>query len=559
MDDTVLSSYPPLLRGLLVSRGITTDAGAAAFLEPNYERDTHDPFLLADMERAVGRIQNAIEAGERIAIWSDYDMDGIPGAVVLWDTFHKIGYTNVVHHTPHRNNDGFGLNVHGLEQLAAEGVTLVITIDCGITDTEQVAFARTQGLDVIITDHHLPHGELPNAYAIVNPKRDDCAYPEPMLCGAAVAWKLACALLARSSVDVHTGWEKWLLDMVGMSTIADMVPLTGENRALAYYGLQVLRKSKRPGLHALLRKARAKQATLTEDDIGFTIGPRINAASRMGHAKDAFALLASDNPGEASAMSDVLEKINNERKGVVAAMVREAKARLEARDSIPEVIVLGSVEWMPSLLGLVAGSLTDTYKRPAFLWGGNGGSTLKGSCRSDGVAHVVELMQAAAAHLEEFGGHAYSGGFVVRRESLHEFEAALVAAKKANGEHTNNPSVYIDAILTPDEVTDAMYREITRLAPFGEGNPKPLFLFKNVATEPRAFGKSGEHLELALPRTTGAPLKAIAFFTHAEDYALDLTRDRCDIVATLEKSTFKWPHEVRLRIVSLHKTIPLVT
>ncbi len=554
----VLTSYSPLVRTLLLARGITDDADAARFLAPDWERDTHDPFLMRDMQKAVERIAEGMARGETLAIWSDYDMDGIPGAVVLWETFRALGYTHVLHHTPHRNRDGFGLNDTGLDELAERGATLIITVDCGIGDREPVAHARALGLDVIVTDHHIPGEELPPAYAILNPKQEGCTYPEQMLCGAGVAFKLATALLAhlvRLKPENLTlpspGWERWLLDLVGMATMADLVPLTGENRAFAHFGLVVLRKSRRVGIQALLTAARTDQRFLTEDDVGFTIAPRVNAASRMGHASQAFALLAASDAGEALSLARELEAINAERKTVVATMKREIGRRLE-HAGLKEVIVLGNPDWKPSLLGLVAGGLAEEYGRPVFLWGREEGVTIKGSCRSGGGVNVYNVLHAAHESFLEYGGHAYSGGFSVAYDAIHTLEASLIAAyQQVACEHT--PVVReVDVLLTPDEVTWDTYRQVAQLAPFGAGNPKPLFLMREVVPRSvRSFGKGSEHLEVVLARTDGSEVRAIAFFTKADAYPALATGERSSLIVHLEASAFRGIRELRLRLVDV--------
>jgi len=242
-----LSEYPPLMQELLYFRGIGTAEEAFHFLKPDYEEHLHDPFLLPDMEKAVVRILRAIENNEKVVIYSDYDMDGGPGGVILHDFFKKIGYEHFQNYIPHRHEEGYGLNVPAIEQFAKDGATLLITVDCGITDAEQVHVANELGIDVIITDHHLPAKQLPEAHAIINPKRKDSTYPFDGLCGAGVAFKVVQALIQKGNFELKEGWEKWLLDMAGLATIADMVPLRGENRALAHFGLAVLRKSPRPG------------------------------------------------------------------------------------------------------------------------------------------------------------------------------------------------------------------------------------------------------------------------------------------------------------------------
>ena len=348
-------------------------------MNPDYNK-LHDPLLLPDMERARDRLIKAIRDDEHIVIFSDYDADGIPGAVVLSDFFKRTKYENISFYIPHRHDEGFGLNLEAIEECAGRGAKLIITVDCGIADINEVALANEKGIDVIITDHHEPKAKLPEAYAIVNPKRSPPAggsnYPFKEICGSAVVFKLVQAVYAKESFGVKPGMEKWSLDMVAIATLSDMVPLVGENRILARFGLDVLRKSPRPGLAALFRRLNMDQRNISEDDVTFMITPRINAASRMGVPLDAFKLLSTTDEKEAEELSLHLEKINNERKGVVASMVKEAKSHLEKREEMREVIVIGSPEWRPALVGLVANSLVEEYGRAAFVWGGGrGGGT----------------------------------------------------------------------------------------------------------------------------------------------------------------------------------------
>ncbi|MBX4209544.1 DHH family phosphoesterase, partial [Candidatus Parcubacteria bacterium] len=357
-----LSAFSDTVANLLSARGVKTREEAEAFLSPDYDLHTHDPFLMKDMDRAVERVYKAIKSGEKTVIFSDYDADGIPGAVILHDAFKKIGFANFENYIPHRHDEGFGLNKAAIDGFKESGATLMITIDCGIADIDEVAHAKSLGIDAIVTDHHVPHDELPPAYAILNPKAAGCAYPEKMLCGSGVIFKFVQALFRKHGAEfgIKPDWEKWFLDMVGIATLSDMVPLTGENRTFAYYGLQVLKKTKRPGLSRLFEKLRVKREHISEDDIGFTITPRINAASRMGEPSAAFDLLSTDDEAKADAYADALEHVNNERKGTVAALVKEVKKILAERNvEEKRVIVLGNPLWRPSLLGLVANSLAE--------------------------------------------------------------------------------------------------------------------------------------------------------------------------------------------------------
>ncbi len=554
IDDT-LSSYHPLLRKLLYYRGHNTPTLAEKFLNPDYELDLHNPFLLKGMERAVSRILEAIEKDQKILIYSDYDADGIPGGVMLRDFFEKIGFKNADNYIPHRHDEGYGLHLSAVETFKENGIELLITIDCGITDIEQVKRAQELGIDVIVTDHHEPGEVLPPAYAIVNPKQKDCTYPEKILCGSGVAFKLIQGILEKNRFDLKEGHEKWLLDLVGMATLSDMVPLVGENRALAHYGLRVLRKSPRPGLQQIWKKLGVDQRYITEDDIGFSLAPRINAASRMGKPDDAFRLLKTSDLVEAGVASEHLDKINDERKGVVASLVKEIKKHIRERelsDELPKVLVLGNPEWKPSLLGLAANSVLDDFPHPIFLWGRNGDSLLKGSCRSEGLTDMVLLMETVKEAFVQFGGHKMAGGFEVSSEKIHTLEAVLNEAFASLPEASALEPVFVDGEVSVNDIDWDMYRHIERLAPFGIGNPKPIFSITNAEIkEVKQFGKEKNHMEISFDRK-GKPLKAISFFTKPEKYStVPENGKKVNVLATLEKSTFRSYPELRLRIVDI--------
>ncbi len=318
---------------LLQSRGIVSPQDKDAFLNPDYDKHVHNPFLMKDMDIAVSRIMQAIDNNEKIVIYGDFDADGIPASVVLHDFFKKISYTNFVNYIPHRHKEGFGFHIHVVEGLAEENLAngqkmLIITLDCGITDIETVKKANENNIDVIITDHHLPLETLPSAVAVLDPKRLDCSYPDKMLCGAGVAFKLVQALIlndrnGQNKFNIKEGWEKWLLDLVGIATLSDMVPLVNENRVFAKYGLLVLKKTPRLGLVKLFRSLKISTKDLVEEDITFLITPRINAASRMADPRDAFVLLSTDSPSEAEEMVKHLNSINDERKTIVAKTSKE--------------------------------------------------------------------------------------------------------------------------------------------------------------------------------------------------------------------------------------------
>lgn len=548
-----LRTYDPLTQRLLAARGIVDEATASKFFARDYESGRHDPFLMSDMDRAVERVLRAIAENERITIYSDYDCDGIPGGALMHDFFRVLGYANFTNYIPHRHDEGYGLNLEAVERIREEGTKLLITVDCGITDNREVARAMELGMDVIVTDHHEPGLELPPAYAVLNPKRKDNIYPFSGLCGTGVAFKLIEAILARGDFRIAPGQEKWFLDVVGLATIADMVPLVDENRLFAHYGLLVMRKGRRLGLRHLMRTMRMDPKSLVEDDIGFMIGPRINAASRMDSPEDAFKLLVADNDGDAGAYARHLDRINNERKGVVGAMVKDIKARLAKRSVETPVIVAGDPSWRPALVGLAANTLAEEHARPVFIWGRDGRGLIKGSCRSGGDVSVVELMRAAHDVFHEYGGHHASGGFSVKDEHVHAFPQALCDAYgKLDVGARRDDAVMVDASLALEDVTPALVRTLSALAPFGEGNRKPLFLFHGVAPERvETFGKTGDHTKLRF-KTPKNSLNAIAFFKRTEDFQVPITGGTpVDLIAHVEESTFGGRREIRLRVVEV--------
>lgn len=555
----ILSAYDDLSASLLARRGIASKEDAEVFLSPSYDRDIHDPMLLKDMPKAAARLAKAIDAKERVAVWSDYDCDGIPGGVLLHDFLKKAG-ANFVNYIPHRHEEGYGVNEAGLEKLAKDGVTLVVTVDSGIVDNDAVAHANTLGMDVIVTDHHEPGSELPPAYAVVNPKQKGETYPFRELCGAGLAWKLACATLQHGFMGrekIAPGWEKWLLDMAGLATIADMVPLIGENRVIAKYGLIVMRKSPRLGLAKLCRAAGVRQANITEDDVGFMIAPRVNAASRMGDPKDAFRLFTTEDENEADALAKLLEKANRSRRSVAASITRAVKERLGQKDEMSAVIAMGDPEWRPGLLGLVANSIADEYERPVFLWGREATGAIKGSCRAGRKdVHVVELMGAARDTFVQFGGHAQSGGFSVQEDAVFFLEERLCAALESLAFETGEASIaFADAELSPDEATARLLLQLERFAPFGMGNPKPTFALRNAQiTDVQWFGKSGEHLKLKVTREFEVPLDAVCFYAKRElgSSCVSLAADtQRTILGSLERDQFSRGRPVRIRISAL--------
>lgn len=551
-----MQKYGELLRRLFEKRGIIDLKQAEIFLNPDYGRDFYDPFLMRDMERACVRLFEAAEAKEKIVIYADYDCDGIPGAVILTDLFKLLEYKNFEVYIPQRNSEGYGLNLDAIKQFGNSGVKLLITVDLGITAVEEIAQAEVLGIDVIITDHHLSQEILPRAYAILNPKID--SYPEKMLCGAGVVFKLAQGFIKKYGeyFKIKDGAEKWMLDMAGLATLSDMVPLTGENRAIAYFGMKVLKKSPRPGLQKLLAKMNIDQRHLSEDDIGFMVAPRLNAASRMDDPMRAYELLATADEKEAGVLADHLSKINDERKTIVTSIMREVNKKLENYEH-KEVMVIGNPKWRVGILGLVAGKISDEYQKPVFVWGKDENDCIKGSCRSDGSVSVVELMTETRESFIEFGGHELAGGFTVHNDKIHFLEEALsLSFKKVKRDNLidSGQEKKFDIESDLSAINMKNWREIEKMSPFGLENHKPVFLFPNVKIEKiKKFGKngSGEHLEIVFSDSSNK-IKAVSFFSNHDSFEKTLAEGiSVNLLAVFDLSRFRGREELRLRIVDI--------
>lgn len=541
---------PDELQTLLLGRlGLSVEA-EKKFLFPEYTLG--NLFDFEDMAIAVGRIYRAVKEGECIGIYADYDCDGIPGAVVLLDLFKALGVADRVHvYIPDRHDEGYGMSAVGLNVLEEKGVTLIITVDLGITAIAEVADAKSRGIDVIVTDHHAALSELPLALAVVHPEKSTYINQDP--CGAGVAFYLVCAFLEkhREEFGIKEGWEKWLLDLVGFATLSDMVPLVGENRMLVSYGMMVMKKTRRLGLRTLFAEQRMDPEALTETDLTFTVAPRLNAASRMTTPMLAFELLATDDRSRALAIAKELEKINSERKLVVARIVKEAHKKIEARlpaqtEELPAIVVLGDLTWRPAVLGLVATKLQETYGRSFFIWGESGDGLIKGSCRMLDEHHAAYLFQALPdGVLLHAGGHQAAGGFAVAKEKIHFLEQELNNAI-GRVEHAVGDSKHIDTTSMPLGIATTRHlQKLRALAPFGVGNPQPLFCFENTVVEStKMFGKNKEHIECIL--SDGASkATAFSFFVDDEMKERFVVGATVSFIGTLEAG---WRGGVRIHI-----------
>jgi single-stranded-DNA-specific exonuclease len=507
---SVLADQPRLLAALLWRRGIRTAEEAGRFLRPDWERDVHDPFLFLDMRKAVARLVQAIKGGEKIVVHGDYDADGVSGSVILHSTLRALG-ADVSVYLPHREKDGYGMNAPATLRLAAEGAKVIITCDCGISNAKEIALALSLGVETIITDHHTLPEVLPPAYAILHPLREGETYPFRGLTGGGVAFKLCQALWKEGGLP--EGHEKWLLDMVSISTVADMGPLTGENRALVHYGLTVLNKTKRVGLGTLIEGFRREGETLDAQSIGFRIAPRINAAGRMEHADAAFALLTAETAEDAALKAETLHGHNRDRQAATETIVAEARL-LAAAEPVGSALVVAGAAWPAALCGLVASKLVDDHYRPVIALGRDADGKYTGSGRSIPGFDVTGALRACKDSIAKFGGHPAACGLTILGDAnFAAFKTAFLAyAAETLAGADLEPFIDIEETAAVHEISLGLIEEIMRLEPYGVGNPRPRFLLKGCrAAEAQVIGQEGKHLRMTVVDDRGGRLKLIGF------------------------------------------------
>lgn len=492
-----LDHVHPVLLQVLYNRHIREAADIQAFLEGRYLKST-DPFLLPDMERAVARIQQAIKNDETIIVYGDFDADGVTATVLLTKALRRLGLSRerAQPYIPDRIDEGYGLNIDSLAKLKNETKAgLVISVDCGIRSTAEVAYAREIGLDMIITDHHNLGAQLPPAVAVVNPKRPESQYPETKLAGVGIAFKLAQAL--RLTMPERAAFsDEDFLDLVAIGTVADLAPLLGENRKLVQDGLRVMNQRQRPGLSALAKVARLPAKGLTAESIAFGIGPRINAAGRLAHAYAAAKLLASDNSVDADKLALELNNLNRERQRLTAELGVKAEAMI---DPGAPILIVADTGFLSGIVGLVASRLAEKNYRPAIVIE-QGEEESRGSCRSITEFHITKALDETADLLERYGGHAQAAGFTVRNKNLPEFiERMTEIAQLKLGDLDLQPTVAIDAEIDLESIDWALHENLAQLEPTGHENATPVFMSQGVqVVSHRAVGQNGSHLQLHL-------------------------------------------------------------
>ena len=531
-----------IVEQLLINRKIEKN-DQDDFLNPDFSIGLHDPYLLQDMEKAVKRIGKAIDNQEIVGIFGDYDADGIPASAVLMEVLNRHGLETLVY-IPSRS-EGYGMNRKGIDELKSQGVTLLITVDLGIREIDNTVYAQSLGLDVIITDHHEPAEIIPDAVAVVNPKRKNSHYPFRELSGGGVVFKLAQALSIRFN-KISVNDLKWLLDLVAITTICDVVPLINENRIFAKYGLIVLAKTKRLGLKKLYEIAQIDPQKINTYTVGFQIGPRLNAPGRLNQKRESFDLIVAKNVDQATKMAIELDSVNQQRQSDLEKILKEARKRvIKEKQNKNKIIFVYDKGWPSGLIGLVAGKLVEEFARPAIVLEQND-KISKGSARSIDNFNIVEVLEEAKDLLESFGGHSKAAGLSLENKNLELFYQKMVQiADRKLTESDLVSKIIIDAQLDESELVLDLVEKIEALEPFGLGNPRPVFALKNVhPINVKTIGQLNNHLKFNL-----GSIDVIGFGL-GEFKNMIIDQD-IDIAFTLEENIWQNIRKLQIKIIDL--------
>ena len=516
---------------MLLGRGIDTAEKLRLFLNPPHNLP-YDPLRLAGMDLAVQRLYSAVERRETVGVFGDFDVDGVTGTAIIVEGLRALGVP-VIPYLPHRVDEGHGLSNAAVEQLSNQGVSLIVTVDCGVTSVDEVFGARRLGTEVIITDHHSPGSALPDAAAIINPRVAESSYPYLHLSGAGLAFKLIQGLCQFYGQP----WSPSLLELAAMGTIADLVPLTDENRYLVREGLSRLAETKRPGLLALYRNGRIEPKFINAETVGYQIAPRLNSAGRIGHAGDSLALLTTDSEPEAEVLAAKLESLNLERRALSEQSYQAAVEHMSKLETLPAILIVDHPCFTPGVAGLVAGRLLDAYNRPAIALAAVEGDSLTASARSLPEFNIVEALSQCEDLFERYGGHAQAAGFTLRRSNVPPLvERMTVLAEEALSGEDLGAVTKVDAEVNLPALNDAVLAWLADLEPWGVGNPAPTFLSRGVQVmEARYMGNQGQHLRLRV-RQENSEWTALAF-NLGEKWVQGTTL--LDLVYTLSKDSWR--------------------
>lgn len=545
-------ALPPLVAQILYNRGLAAPNDITAFLAGTFQPD--QPFAMKDIPVAVKVLRQAIARRDPIVIYADYDVDGVTAAAVLIQTLQSLG-AQVKAYIPNRLDEGYGLNIEAITELAQEGARVLITVDCGIRSLDEVAAARRLGMTTIVTDHHHVGTALPHADAVINPRRSDCAYPFKDLAGVGVAYKLAQALLrANKQVPLPTTQlvldEEELLDLVALGTVADMVPLLGENHMLVLKGLVSLNQARRPGLNALMELSGVAPGAVTTKSVGFVLAPRLNAAGRIREAMTSLNLLLAADMQCALPLAQELNSLNEERRNLTLEVQERARAMVMAHVEAPPLLFAASPDFPHGVVGLAASRLLDEFYRPAVVvsiedeWS-------KGSARSIPEFHITEALDSLGDVLVRHGGHSVAAGFTVATDRLPEVEARLLAlAREQLAGMSLAPTLQVDAVTPLEDLSWDLYHALERLEPFGYGNAVPVLASRNARVmDCRAVGADGRHLKLRLADARGVVWDAIAF--RQGEWIGRLPR-QIDVAYMLESNAWNDRVNLQLNVQDIH-------
>lgn len=527
---------------LLLQRGIKSYEDAKHFFRPSLDQ-LHDPFLMKDMDKAVVRIEKAISEGENIMVFGDYDVDGT-SAVALMSSYLKTRTETVTTYIPDRYDEGYGVSIKGIDYAHDNDITLIIALDCGIKAIDKVGYAKQKGIDFIICDHHRPGDKLPDAVAVLDPKREDCTYPYDELCGCGVGFKLVQALASRDGKTIED--LKEYLDLVAMAIGADIVPITGENRVLAYFGLEIINSCPRPGIKAIIDQAQKKKLTIT--DVVFVVAPRINAAGRMKHGNHAVDILTEHDENIAKIHALQIEQFNTDRKEADHQITKEALMQIEnSNEQSRFTSVVYQESWHKGVIGIVASRLIETYYKPTLVFT-KSGDRLAASARSVSGFDVYNALEACSAHIEQFGGHKYAAGLTLKEENYEAFKQAFEdEVSKTIDKALLTPEIKVDMTIGLDAITPKFYRILKQFAPFGPGNMPPIFMTENLRDTGygKCVGEDDKHLRVTVQHENSDRMVGIGFNLG----------DKCELIT--DKKPFKAVYSIDENHWQGHVTLQL--
>ena len=534
-----------VISSMLVKRGIKTFNQSKDFFRPKISQ-LHDPFLMKDMNEAVNRILQAIENKESMMIFGDYDVDGTSSVALLSSFLNDIG-ANLSTYIPDRNNEGYGISLKAIDLAEKNKETLIIALDCGIKANDQVQYALKKGIDFIICDHHNPSNQLPNAYAVLNPKRKDCKYPFKELCGCGVGFKLIQAINKRKGLEMENIIH--YLDLVAVAIAADIVPLIGENRILTYVGLQIINSNPRTGLHCILQNNKKKEFNI--EDLIFYVGPRINAAGRMDHASLALELLLEKELDKGEKLAEKIEKLNLQRREIEKNITDQALKKIDNENKLNSnsTVVLEN-SWNKGVIGIVASRLIEKHYKPTIVFCKSKDGNLTGSARSIKGVDLYEILEECKANILKFGGHKYAAGLTIEENNYASFKESF---EKAVGDYINNKlpenEIRIESKIALSSITPKFFRILNQFEPFGPGNRKPIFLSEHLSLKGglNKIGKNKEHLKLSVSQESDKTFSAIGFWLSEKATSIS-SNSTFSMLYTIDENTWNGITSIQLKI-----------